>query len=68
MAKAGSVDLTAETLGTDATWSARDAELRRTLILLHEAAESRRDAALRRRVLALYDAMAHARRLELTAG
>jgi hypothetical protein len=50
------------------TWSGLDAEnadLRRRLIALHEAAEARRDATLQRRILALYVDMAHARRLEL---
>jgi hypothetical protein len=64
-------DPEAEAPGTEPTWSAldaRNAQLRRALIQLHEAAERRRDAALQRRILALYEAMAHARRLELTAG
>jgi hypothetical protein len=68
---AGSVDPAAAPAGAEATWSvldARNADLRRALIALHEAAEARRDASLQRRILALYEAMAHARRLELGAG
>jgi hypothetical protein len=51
-----------------ATWSALDtenADLRRRLTALHEAAEARGDAALQRRILALYVEMAEARRLTL---
>ncbi|MEO8925733.1 MAG: hypothetical protein ABI306_01100 [Caulobacteraceae bacterium] len=42
-----------------------NADLRRLLIALHEAAEQRGDATLDRRILALYQAMAKARRLDL---
>jgi hypothetical protein len=49
-------------------WSALDgvnADLRRLLIALHEAAEARGDAALQRRILDLYVEMAKARHLDL---
>jgi hypothetical protein len=52
----------------EATWSALDtenADLRRRLIALHEAAEAGGDAPLQRRILALYVDMAKARRLVL---
>ena len=52
----------------DGGWSALDganAELRRRLIALHQAAEARSDAALQRRILDLYVEMAHARRFDL---
>ncbi|HEY2051759.1 MAG TPA: hypothetical protein VGH03_20650 [Caulobacteraceae bacterium] len=52
----------------DGGWSALDganAELRRRLIALHQAAEARSDAALQRRILDLYVDMAHARRFDL---
>ncbi len=52
----------------DLSWSALDganADLRRLLIALHEAAEDRRDQALDREILAFYRRMAHERRLEL---
>ena len=57
----------AAALDTDFSWTALDAanaDLRRLLIALHEAAENRRDAALDREILALYVRMAQARRLE----
>jgi len=52
-------------------WSALDAanaELRRALIRLHEAAEDRGDRALQSEILELYRQMAKARRLELSGG
>jgi hypothetical protein len=52
----------------DSGWSALDAanaELRRRLISLHEAAEARGDVALQRRILDLYVEMARARRFDL---
>lgn len=55
----------------DLTWrglDARNAELRRALILRHQAAEAAGDKALQRDILALYQAMAKARRLELGVG
>ena len=54
----------------DLSWSALDranADLRRLLIALHEAAEGRRDGALDRDILALYGRMAHERRLAFPA-
>lgn len=45
--------------------TAHNAQLRRRLIVLHEAAEAARDAQLQRRILELYEAMAHAWRLDL---
>jgi predicted metalloendopeptidase len=68
---AGNVDLAAKDRRVAGTWTAldaRNADLRRALIALHEAAESRHDDALQRRILSLYEAMAEARRLELPAG
>ncbi len=56
---------------TDFAWSALDAanaDLRRLLILLHEAAEAGADPALDREILALYQEMASRRRLDLPAG
>jgi hypothetical protein len=53
---------------TDHGWGALDranADLRRVLIRLHEAAEDRRDSSLDREILALYQAMAKARHLDL---
>jgi hypothetical protein len=53
------------------TWrglDARNAELRRALIALHENAEQARDKQLQAEILALYQAMAKARRLELGGG
>jgi hypothetical protein len=53
---------------TDFAWSALDAanaDLRRLLIALHEAAEAGDDAELDREIIALYGQMAYARRLEL---
>ncbi len=50
------------------TWSGMDAvnaELRRALIDLHEAAEMRWDRALDAEILQLYQGMAQARRLDL---
>ncbi len=44
---------------------ARNAELRRALIRLHETAEARGDRALDRRILRLYRVMAEGRRLVL---
>ena len=44
---------------------ARNAELRRTLIAVHEAVEERGDSACERAIVDLYRRMAHARRLEL---
>lgn len=55
----------------DLAWTALDAanaDLRRLLIALHEAAEDRRDHALDREILALYGRMADERRLELPSG
>jgi hypothetical protein len=52
----------------DCGWSAVDAanaDLRRRLTALHEAAEARRDAGLQRRILDLYVEMAKVRRLDL---
>jgi hypothetical protein len=54
----------------DLTWSgldARNAELRRLLIALHEAVEATGDSALDRKILHLYRGMAQARRLDLPA-
>jgi hypothetical protein len=54
--------------GGDLAWSALDrenAELRRALITLHEAAEAAGDLALDREILELYAEMAAWRRLEL---
>ncbi len=54
--------------GEDFTWSGldrRNADLRRALITLHEAAEARGDLAVQAEILDLYVAMAEARRLEL---
>jgi hypothetical protein len=45
--------------------AAANAELRRTLIALHEAVESARDGALDREILHLYADMAAQRRLDL---
>ena len=53
------------------TWrglDARNAELRRALIALHESAEQAGDKPLQSEILALYQAMATARRLELGGG
>jgi hypothetical protein len=44
---------------------ARNADLRRTLIALHEAVEARRDRTLDLEILDLYRRMAHARHLDL---
>ncbi|HEY5107348.1 MAG TPA: hypothetical protein VII73_11350 [Caulobacteraceae bacterium] len=55
----------------DFTWDGLDAanaNLRRLLIELHEAAEARADAALDRRIVDLYVRMAHERRLDLPGG
>ncbi|MBV8682874.1 MAG: hypothetical protein JO111_08380 [Caulobacteraceae bacterium] len=52
----------------DGGWSVLDAanaDLRRRLIALHEAAESRRDEGVQRRILDLYVEMAKARHLDL---
>ncbi len=45
--------------------AAANAELRRTLIALHQAVEARADDALDREILSLYRQVAHAHRLEL---
>ena len=47
--------------------TAANADLRRSLIALHEAVEAAGDAALDRRILALYVEMAAARHLDLGA-
>lgn len=47
--------------------TAANADLRRSLIALHEAVEAASDAALDRRILALYVEMAAARHLDLGA-
>jgi hypothetical protein len=55
----------------DLGWRALDAanaDLRRRLIAVHEAAEARRDARLQGEILELYRGMAAARRLELSPG
>ncbi|MDQ2860580.1 MAG: hypothetical protein M3T55_07630 [Pseudomonadota bacterium] len=55
----------------DLSWTALDlanANLRRLLIVLHEAAENNRDAGLDSEILGLYRRMAHERRLELPSG
>jgi hypothetical protein len=64
----GRLAAAAATADTDFSWSALDAanaDLRRTLIVLHEAAEAAGDKALDREIIALYGEMAHQRRLEL---
>jgi hypothetical protein len=66
----GALRRAASTGDHELAWSALDAanaELRRLLIRLHEAAELRGDGALDREILTLYQAMAKARRLELPA-
>jgi hypothetical protein len=53
---------------TDHGWGALDranADLRRVLVRLHEAAEDRGDSSLDREILTLYQAMAKARHLDL---
>ena len=68
LAKAGAA---LETPGENLAWSALDAanaELRRALIRLHEAAEDRGDRALQIEILDLYSQMAKVRRLELSGG
>jgi hypothetical protein len=68
LAKSGAAPATAD---ESLAWSALDAanaELRRALIRLHEAAEDRGDRALQVQILDLYRQMAKARRLELSAG
>ncbi|MGH7024049.1 MAG: hypothetical protein ACREEB_10725 [Caulobacteraceae bacterium] len=55
----------------DLSWRALDAvnaDLRRQLIAVHEAAEARGDLAQQRVILQLYRDMAAARRLDLAAG
>jgi hypothetical protein len=66
----GRLALAAAAVDEDFSWTALDAanaDLRRLLIALHEAAEGRGDGALDREILALYARMAQARRLELPA-
>jgi hypothetical protein len=68
LAKAG---VAPETADQNLAWSALDAanaELRRALIRVHEAAEDRGDRALQIEILDLYRKMAAARRLELSGG
>ena len=68
LAKAG---VAPDTADENLAWSALDAanaELRRALIRLHEAAEDRGDRTLQIEILDLYRQMAKARRLELQGG
>ncbi len=68
LAKAG---VAPDTADENLAWSALDAanaELRRALIRLHEAAEDRGDRMLQIEILDLYRQMAKARRLELQGG
>jgi hypothetical protein len=68
LAKAGAAP---EPADQDLAWSALDAanaDLRRALIRLHEAAEDRGDRALQIEILDLYRQMATARRLVLGTG
>jgi hypothetical protein len=63
----GRLAVAVATTPKDFSWSGLDAdnaEVRRTLILLHEAAEARDDRGLDLEILRLYKAMAQARRLD----
>jgi len=64
----GALSAAAGVTDGDCGWSALDAanaDLRRRLIALHEAAEARHDAGLQRRILDLYVEMAKARHVDL---
>lgn len=64
----GTLSTAAQVDDGDGSWSALDAanaDLRRRLIALHEAAEARQDAGLQRLILNLYVDMAKARHLDL---
>jgi hypothetical protein len=65
LAKAGAGETEASTGLTLAALDAANADLRRRLIALHEAAEGRGDKALQSEILALYVDMAAGRRLQL---
>ncbi|HEY5071945.1 MAG TPA: hypothetical protein VII63_07940 [Caulobacteraceae bacterium] len=67
----GRLRLAADRPVADLSWSgldARNADLRRLLIALHEEVELRGDAPFDREILDLYRSMAHQRRLDLPAG
>jgi hypothetical protein len=66
----GRLAAAAASVDADFSWSGLDAanaDLRRALIALHEAAEAAGDTPLDREIIALYGEMAHHRRLELGA-
>ena len=68
---AGRLGVAAAGADDDLSWTALDlanANLRRLLIVLHEAAENNRDTGLDSEILGLYRRMAHERRLELPSG